>query len=78
MLGEFSLDYGTFWDQKLFFLGGAHAWCRTPPVVHTSIILLTLGLAAGIHLAMSYSHLPRRIFARARRLSAGVWDMRMH
>jgi hypothetical protein len=40
--------------------------------------LLTLGLGAGIHLAMDYSHLPRRIFARARRLLAGVWDMRMH
>jgi hypothetical protein len=39
--------------------------------------LLTLGRAAGIHPAMNSSHLARRISARARRLSAGAWDMRM-
>jgi hypothetical protein len=38
---------------------------------------LTLGLEAGIYLAMSYSHFARRISVRARRLSAGVWDMRI-
>jgi hypothetical protein len=40
-------------------------------------LLLTLGLEAGIYLAMSYSHFARRISVRARRLSAGVWDMRI-
>jgi hypothetical protein len=48
--------------------------CRTVSINH---LLLTLGPGAGIHPAMSYSHLARRIFVRARRLSAGVWDMRI-
>jgi hypothetical protein len=52
--------------------------CRTAARDAHFHFLLTLGLGAGIHLAMDYSHLPRRIFARARRLLAGVWDMRMH
>jgi len=42
-----------------------------------STLLLTLGPEAGIHPAMSNSHLARRISSRARRLSAGVWDMRI-
>jgi hypothetical protein len=40
-------------------------------------LLLTLGPEAGIHPAMSYSHLARRISGRTRRLSAGVWDIRI-
>jgi len=40
-------------------------------------ISLTLGPKAGIHPAMSHSHLARRIAGRTRRLSAGVWDMRI-
>jgi hypothetical protein len=39
--------------------------------------LLTLGLWAAMHLSMNYSNLARRISVRARRLSAGAWDMRM-
>jgi hypothetical protein len=39
--------------------------------------LLTLRLWAGMHFSMNYSHLARRISARARRLLAGAWDMRM-
>jgi len=40
-------------------------------------LLLTLGPRVGIRLVMNYSHLARRISGRARRLSAGVWDMRI-
>jgi len=39
--------------------------------------LLTLHLWGGMHLAVNYSHLARRISVRACRLSAGAWDMRM-
>jgi hypothetical protein len=45
--------------------------------LNTIHFLLTPGHAAGIHPAMSHSHLARRIRAHARRLSAGAWDMRM-
>jgi hypothetical protein len=81
---DIGVDHSITWSEMADRLspsaleGGARAWCRTAARDAHFHFLLTLGLGAGIHLAMDYSHLPRRIFARARRLLAGVWDMRMH